>query len=140
MADVTLLTNGDPSEDNVEVPATNSAAAAAPSTSDAPVGTGKDGKKKISNAVLDFCRLVNISTWQNTKARSLTGYKDDNGEYNAVYRYGIGKAINLYCPPDVTHLKCCGKVFKLSDLKTHVSQKHEAYGQSNRTEPSISPA
>lgn len=49
------------------------------------------------------------------------------------------KAINLYCPTDVTHLKCCGKVFKLSDLKTHVSQKHEA-GQSNRTEPSISPA
>jgi hypothetical protein len=90
MADLTLLTNGDPSEDQVEMPAKNSAAAAATSTSDAPVDTGKDGKKKISNAVLDFCRLVNISTWQNTKARSLTGYKDDNGEYNAVYRYGIG--------------------------------------------------
>ncbi len=101
MADVTSLTNGDQSEDKVEVPATNSAAAAAPSTSDAPVDTGKDGKKKkISNAVLDFCRLVNISTWQNTKARSSTGYKDDNGEYNAVYRYGIGYEVIDVCFSD----------------------------------------
>lgn len=49
------------------------------------------------------------------------------------------KAISLYCPPDVTHLRCCGKVYDLARLKTHVSHCHEANGQSNRTEPSISP-
>ncbi|KAK4036539.1 hypothetical protein OUZ56_028590 [Daphnia magna] len=96
-------------------------------------------KEKTSNALLDFCRLANISTWHNTKARSATGYRDDNGDYHAMYRYGIGKAISLYCPPDVTHLRCCGKVYDLARLKTHVSHCHEANGQSNRTEPSISP-
>jgi hypothetical protein len=51
------------------------------------------------------------------------------------------KVIGLYCPDGVTHLRCCGKKFKLSDLITHVTQKHEDNdGQENRTEPSIEPA
>lgn len=65
-------------------------------TSDAPVAVvdkdlpNQEGKEKTSNAVLDFCRLANISTWYNTKARSANGYRDDNGDYHAMYRYGIG--------------------------------------------------
>ena len=69
---------------------------AVPSTSEVSIDTGKDDKKKTSSAVSDFCRLINISTWQNTKARSTSGYKDDNGEYNAVYRYGIGLLLLFY--------------------------------------------
>ena len=38
----------------------------------------------------EFCRLANISTWQNTKYRSRKGFKDDNGDYHAMYRIGIG--------------------------------------------------
>lgn len=39
--------------------------------------------------IKEFCRVANISVWQNTKARALTGHKDDEGRYNVMYRYGI---------------------------------------------------
>ncbi|XP_057379346.1 uncharacterized protein LOC130701400 isoform X2 [Daphnia carinata] len=139
-ADVVMSTIQEPSEEKngpTLASTSSNASTSVPTTDkDAP---NQEGKEKTSNALLDFCRLANISTWHNTKARSATGYRDDNGDYHAMYRYGIGKAINLYCPPDVTHLRCCGKVFDLARLKTHVMQCHEANGQSNRTEPSISP-
>ncbi|XP_046445377.1 zinc finger protein 236-like isoform X1 [Daphnia pulex] len=87
----------------------------------------------------EFCRLANIAMWQNTKCRTRNGCRDDNGDYHSMYRYGIGKILGLYCPADVTHLKCCGKVFDLREMKTHVIQYHKT-GQPGRTKPSISPA
>ena len=39
--------------------------------------------------VKEFCRLTNISIWQNTKERKMNGYRDDSGDYHAIYRYGI---------------------------------------------------
>ena len=62
--------------------------------------------------------------------------------FNSSLRFifvNLRKMLNLYCPSGVTHLKCCGKVFDLSELKDHVDKNHEA-GRPNRTEPSISPA
>lgn len=52
-------------------------------------GPSKEVRAKSMAALLDFCRSANIAIGQNTKARASTGYKDDNGRYHAMYRYGI---------------------------------------------------
>jgi hypothetical protein len=33
--------------------------------------------------------MANIATWQNTKERNASGFKDDSGAYHPMYRYGI---------------------------------------------------
>nr|CAH0106612.1 unnamed protein product [Daphnia galeata] len=98
----------------------------------------KKVKETNIREVMEFCRLLNTAIWQNTKERIMGGFRDDSGDYHAMYRYGISKIISLYCPPGVTLLKCCKKLFNLSELKAHVSQYHES-GNAGRTEPSISP-
>jgi hypothetical protein len=97
MADVTISTNPEPSEGRVAVPSTAGYVRAdgsmrlgpVASTSDASVLTGKDDEKKVLNPLLEFCRLVNISIWQNTKSRGSSGFKDDDGESHPMYRYAI---------------------------------------------------
>lgn len=46
--------------------------------------------------------------------------------------------MKLFCPPSVTHLKCCEQEFDRTNLIEHVLQFHEG-SQPERTEPSISP-
>ena len=60
----------------------------------------KGNKVKDLKALQDFCRFTNIAITQNTKNRSGTGYKDDDGNFNAMYRYGISQILKLYCPPE----------------------------------------
>lgn len=47
--------------------------------------------KKVANKreVMEFCRLLNISITQNTKERVMSGFRDNSGDYHAMYRYGI---------------------------------------------------
>ena len=57
---------------------------------------------KHSMTVKEWCRLANISIDQNTKSRSLIGFRDDLGDHSPMYRYGIAQMIKLYCPKGVS--------------------------------------
>ena len=49
----------------------------------------KKVKETNLREVMEFCRLLNTAIWQNTKERSMGGFRDDSGDYHAMYRYGI---------------------------------------------------
>lgn len=46
--------------------------------------------------------------------------------------------LKLFCPTEVTHLKCCDQDFDLANLVEHVLQVHDG-SQPDHSEPSISP-
>lgn len=49
----------------------------------------KKVKETNIREVMEFCRLLNTAIWQNTKERIMGGFRDDSGDYHAMYRYGI---------------------------------------------------
>lgn len=64
-----------------------------PSASPVPPASDQSRTPKGNNgmsAVIEFCQNANRAIGQNLKSRASTGYKDNNGRYHAMYRYGIG--------------------------------------------------
>lgn len=49
----------------------------------------KKVKETNIREVMEFCRLLNTAIWQNTKERIMGGFRDDSGDFHAMYRYGI---------------------------------------------------
>jgi hypothetical protein len=68
----------------------NAASVAVGMTTKANVSAVDLSKDKNFLSLKEFCRLANISIWQNTKCRSRKGFKDDFGDYHTMYRVGIG--------------------------------------------------
>ena len=62
-------------------------------TSSTALYASKETRAKNLEEIKEFCRVANISVWQNTKGRSLTGYKDDEGNYHVMYRCGIAQVL-----------------------------------------------
>lgn len=63
-----------------------------------PLEQPKKEQKVNMKDLQDFCRQANIAVSQNTKNRAGTGYKDNDGNFHPMYRYGISQILKLYCP------------------------------------------